>query len=173
MRIPRCEKKHHLLTGVSFSGDADVTPEYDAETATRRASRQDGEDDRGYGTEKMKLYVQTPGVSALMISVSSAEPNIYETQTAIMREIPAMLREQTLKDKQIINGCTVTRKLITRQWAERMPYERLRDRMSEGKTYILIVISAGERKKRSAGGGTLIILYDKDTYECLGFCRTK
>ena len=117
----------------------------------------------------MKLYIQTLCVSALMISVSSAEPNIYETQTAIMREIPAMLREQTLKDKQIINGCTVTRKLITRQWAE----ERLRDRMSEGKTYILIVISAGERKKISLGGGTLIILYDKDTYECLAFYRTR
>ena len=101
MRIPCYEKKHHLLTGVSFSGDADVTPEYDAETATRRASRQDGEDDRGYGTEKMKLYIQTLGVSALMIFVSSAGLNIYETQTAFMQEISARIRKQTLTDKQM------------------------------------------------------------------------
>ena len=90
-----------------------------------------------------------------------------------MQEIPARLREQTLEDKQIINGCTVTRKLITRQWAESMLNERLKNRMSEGKSYILITISAGERKKISLGGGDLILLYDGDTYERIDWYRTR
>lgn len=119
----------------------------------------------------MKLYIQVLCVGAL-ISVSSAESNIYETQNAIMQEIPARLREQTLEDKQIINGCTVTRKLITRQWAESMLNERLKNRMSEGKSYILITISA-EKKKRTLGGGNLILLYDGDTYERIDRYRTR
>ena len=120
-----------------------------------------------------RIYLQGLLCASAVIAVSSAETEISQTQDTTMQKIPAMLRDKTLGDKQIINGCTVTRKLITRQWAERMQYERLRDRMSEGKSYILIVISAGERKKRSLGGSTLIILYDKDTYECLDFYRTK
>ena len=130
----------------------------------------------------MKLLIQGLCVSALIsvtscvsasISVSSAELNIFETQNAIMQEIPARLREQTLEDKQIINGCTVTRKLITRQWAESMLYERLKNRMSEGKSYIMIIITAGERKKRTLGGGNLILLYDTDTYELIDRYRTR
>lgn len=119
----------------------------------------------------MKLYIQILCVGAL-ISVSSAESDIYETQDAIMQEVPARLREQTLEDKQIINGCTVTRKIITRQWAESMLNERLKNRMSEGKSYILITISAGE-KKRSLGGGDVILLYDGDTYERIDWYRTR
>ena len=49
----------------------------------------------------MKLYIQTLGVSALMIFVSSAGLNIYETQTAFMQEISARIRKQTLTDKQM------------------------------------------------------------------------
>lgn len=120
----------------------------------------------------MKLYMQTLCVSAL-ISVSLAESDIHETPDSIMQGITARIRERTLEHRQSINGCTVTRKLITRQWAERMLNERLRDRMSEGKTYILITVSAGEKKKRALGGGTLIILYDNDTYERVDFYRTR
>ena len=120
----------------------------------------------------MKLLIQGLCVSAL-ISVSSAESNIYETQNAIMQEIPARLREHTLEDKQIINGCTVIMGIITRKEAKDMHLYRFVDLMSAGKPYILIRISAGEKKEISLGGGDLILLYDSDTYECVGFCRTR
>ena len=109
-----------------------------------------------------------------MISVSSAEPNIYETQTAIMREIPAMLRDKTLGDKQIIKGLTVTKRLITKQDAVTHFGSRMRDHMSDPDTKLYILVRVFlERKQAVLGGGDIFILYDKDTYECLAFYRTK
>ena len=122
----------------------------------------------------MKLYIQTLCVGALMISVSSAEPNIFETQTAIMREIPAMLRDKTLGDKQIIKGLTVTKRLITKQDAITHFGSRMRDHMSDPDTKLYILVRVFlERKQAVLGGGDIFILYDKDTYECLDFYRTK
>lgn len=120
----------------------------------------------------MKQSIQILCISVLM-SVAWAGSSIYEIQDAIMQDMPAMIREQSLKDKQIINGCTVTSKLVTRQWAEAMHRERLKERMAEGKNYTLITISSGNREKKSLGGGTLVILYDSDTYECVDSYRTR
>ena len=120
----------------------------------------------------MKIYIQSLFISAFA-SVALADSSILETQDAIMQDIPAMIREHTLGDKQIINGCTVTSKLVTKQSLEGRNLDRFKDRMCEEKSYLLITVSAGKREKKTLGGGTLIILYDRDTCERIDFFRTR
>ncbi len=122
----------------------------------------------------MNRYLQGLLCACAMIAVSPAETEIMQTQDTIMREIPAMLRDKTLGDKQVINGLTVKKRLITKQDAVTRFGSRMRDHMSDPDTRLYILVSVFfERKQAVLGGGDLFILYDKDTYECLAFYRTR
>ena len=110
-----------------------------------------------------------------MITSVHAEVDIIQIQDAIMRKIPTMLKEGTLINKQIIDGCTVMKRLITKQKAEDDHLYELKKHMLNGKEYVMVSISKGkgERKRKSLGGGILVILYDKDTYEPIFSKRTR
>ena len=122
----------------------------------------------------MNRYLQGILCAYAMIAVSPAETEIMQTQDTIMREIPAMLRDKTLGDKQVINGLTVKKRSITKQDAVTRFGSRMRDHMSDPDTRLYILVSVFfERKQAVLGGGDLFILYDKDTCECLAFYRTR
>lgn len=121
----------------------------------------------------MKRYMQGLLCLGAMAPILGDEIDIIQAQReAIMQEITEKLHEQTLSAKQMIKGCTVNKKWITRQHAEALFHHRLRGRSLEEKPYILISVSP-ERKRKTLGGGVLLILYDKDTYENLASYRTR
>lgn len=121
-----------------------------------------------------RIHLQSLLCASAVIAGSSADTAIMQTQDTIMREIPAMLRDKTLGDKQIIKGLTVTKRLITKQDAVTHFGSRMRDHMSDPDTKLYILVRVFlERKQAVLGGGDIFILYDKDTYECLAFYRTR
>lgn len=120
----------------------------------------------------MKIYIQVLCIGVL-ISAASAETDIHEVQNAIMQEIPAKMREQSLGDEQVINGCTVKSREIIGREAAKMHFKPLTGSIDDEKMYILVTISAGERKKRTLGGGTLFVLYDRESRERIAYYRTR
>ena len=122
----------------------------------------------------MNTHLQSLLCVSAVIAVLSSETEIMQTQDTIMQKIPAMLRDKTLGDKQIINGLAVTKRLITKQDAVTHFGSQIREHRSgmDAELYILVRVFI-ERKQSVLGGGDLFILYDKDTYERLAFCRTR
>lgn len=124
---------------------------------------------------RMKIYIQVLCIGVLISAASAetAETDIYKVQNDIMQEIPAKMREQSLRDKQVINGCTVKSREIIGREAAKMHFKPLTGSIDDEKMYILVTITAGERKEITLGGGTLVVLYDRESRERIDYYRTR
>ncbi len=112
---------------------------------------------------------------AIMSCTSYAETDFLQLEDeATQKTITEILEEPTLTIRRVVGNLVFNKSMITRQEADTHPlfHRVLRKRLEHKRSYILIVISEKDRK-RTLGGGTAYLLYDKDSYELLGFYRTR
>ncbi len=121
----------------------------------------------------MKAYIVSLLCFGMMSCTLQTETSSIRFENeAIRKEVTEILKEQTLTTERVVGDFKVKKRTITWQEADARFHRFMRNRLLEKKPYILIAIFKKNRKK-SLGGGTRFLLYDKDSYECLAFYRTR